>query len=209
MKRRMRPIPMTRVIVCIADGVLASKSDGGDGFRKGLNPSYGLNEIVAIDPLKTHLPSRLIFDSTPSTSLRGALLSAEARLRAKADATKQSIFFPCSTKLDCFASLAMRLMDCAVTRMELAGWVEPLRNPTHVAIASMGFAFTFTGLSFGGRGRSTYPTTTTLLAASCFASRARETLRSCRDKTTRWANHFGLSEIMSSPSRKNISVLRK
>jgi hypothetical protein len=27
-----------------------------------------------------------------STSLRGALLSAEARLRAKADATKQSIF---------------------------------------------------------------------------------------------------------------------
>src|SRR6266700_6295690 len=38
------------------------------------------------------------------------------------------------------------------------GWVEPLRNPSHVAIASMGFASTFSRLSFGGRGRSTHPT---------------------------------------------------
>jgi hypothetical protein len=36
-------------------------------------------------------------------------LSAEARLRAKADATKQSSF--AAIKLDCFASLAMTLMD--------------------------------------------------------------------------------------------------
>jgi hypothetical protein len=40
------------------------------------------------------------------TSLRGALLSAEARLRAKADATKQSILSLCGA-MDCFASLAM------------------------------------------------------------------------------------------------------
>jgi hypothetical protein len=33
----------------------------------------------------------------------------------------------------------------------LVGWVEPLRNPSHVAITSMGFASTFAGLSFGGR----------------------------------------------------------
>jgi hypothetical protein len=37
-----------------------------------------------------------------ATSLRGALLSAEARLRAKADATKQSILSFRRT-MDCFA----------------------------------------------------------------------------------------------------------
>jgi hypothetical protein len=37
-----------------------------------------------------------------SPSLRGALLSAEARLRAKADATKQSIL-SLRGEMDCFA----------------------------------------------------------------------------------------------------------
>ena len=36
--------------------------------------------------------------------------------------------------------------------------VERLQNPSHVAIAAMGFAFTFVGLGFGGRVRSTHPT---------------------------------------------------
>ena len=37
---------------------------------------------------------------------------------------------------------------------EAVGWVEPLRNPSHVAIASMGFAFTVACSSCGKRGRS-------------------------------------------------------
>lgn len=41
---------------------------------------------------------------------------------------------------------------------QLAGWAEPLRNPPHVAITSMGFASTVAGLSFCGRMRSTHPT---------------------------------------------------
>jgi hypothetical protein len=45
------------------------------------------------------------YSASPAPSLRGALLSAEARLRAKADATKQSSLF--ALPLDCFASLAM------------------------------------------------------------------------------------------------------
>jgi hypothetical protein len=47
-----------------------------------------------------HVQRPIAANHTPS-SLRGALLSAEARLRAKADATKQSTL--ASAAMDCFA----------------------------------------------------------------------------------------------------------
>ena len=42
--------------------------------------------------------------------------------------------------------------------LRTVGWVEPLRNPSRIVIASMGFASTFARSSLGGRGRSTHPT---------------------------------------------------
>jgi hypothetical protein len=42
-----------------------------------------------------------------------------------------------------FAAPAYRFVHA-----ELVGWVEPLRNPSHVAIATMGFASTFAVLQF-------------------------------------------------------------
>src|SRR6266568_3562477 len=45
--------------------------------------------------------------------------------------------------------------DCAHEHTgQPVGWVEPLRNPSHVAIAAMGFASTFARSSFSGHGRS-------------------------------------------------------
>src|SRR4051812_18618374 len=75
--------------------------------------------------MHTTLWRRCLSGIVPTPSLRGALLSAEARLRAKADATtasaearkrrrKQSSL-P-SRPLDCFASLAMTGRVCALTK---------------------------------------------------------------------------------------------
>src|SRR5258708_16996537 len=65
------------------------------------------------------------------TSLRGALLSAEAPLRAKADATKQSSFLPCCAKAGLLRGachrarvratrwLAMTMLGCSTSECEI------------------------------------------------------------------------------------------
>src|SRR5258708_28456489 len=86
------------MLVCVFLHNFAHETAGAARIRHSPRPLISRRETFG---QTSGGSSRENADSCPSTSLRGALLSAEARLRAKADATKQSIFPP-RDKLDCF-----------------------------------------------------------------------------------------------------------
>src|SRR5664279_786561 len=89
---------VTCMLVCATTTIIAHETAGASGARHSLRPHFGeggkrMANLGRSAPRECGLTS---------PSLRGALLSAEARLEAKADATKQSILSLLST-MDCFA----------------------------------------------------------------------------------------------------------